>query len=148
MQLLLSMPVASQNKVNLLKESGFDDTEINNQLLLTYTIFQKAITGDVKATSIILKTIQNEDNEKTNAFNDALDDLFHIWSVKKARKNKIIKNSKHKNLLFFYQPVISTNSYLETFSVVNPIALYFQVLLAWKLLMLSTAVPNWFPSLS
>lgn len=78
MQLLLSMPVASQNKVNLLKESGFDDAEINNQLLLTYTIFQKAITGDVKATSIILKTIQNEDNEKTNAFNDALDDLFHI----------------------------------------------------------------------
>lgn len=88
MQLLLSMPVASQNKVNLLKESGFDDAEINNQLLLTYTIFQKAITGDVKATSIILKTIQNEDNEKTNAFNDTLDDLFHIWSVKKARKNK------------------------------------------------------------
>lgn len=78
MQLLLSMPVFSQSKANMLLEAGFDETEINNQLLLTYTIFQKALTGDVKATSLVFKTIQNEDNEKSNAFNDTLNDLFNI----------------------------------------------------------------------
>ena len=78
MQLLLSMPVASESKVNLLKEAGFSETEINNQLLLAYTIFQKALTGDVKATSLVFKTIQNEDSEKANVFNDTLNDLFNI----------------------------------------------------------------------
>ena len=98
MQLLLSMPVLSQNKANMLLEAGFDETEINNQLLLTYTIFQKALTGDVKATSLVFKTIQNEDNEKSNAFNDTLNDLFNIWSVKKAREILIISIS----LAYFY----------------------------------------------
>ena len=91
MQLLLSMPVFSQSKANMLLEAGFDETEINNQLLLTYTIFQKALTGDVKATSLVFKTIQNEDNEKSNAFNDTLNELFNIWSVEKARKIEKLK---------------------------------------------------------
>lgn len=78
MQLLLSMPVSNPRKANMLLEAGFEEAEINNQLLLTYTIFEKALTGDVKATSLVFKTIQNEDNEKSNNFNDSLNDLFNI----------------------------------------------------------------------
>ena len=43
-----------------------------------YIIFEKALTGDVKATSLVFKTIQNEDEEKANLFNDTLNDIFPI----------------------------------------------------------------------
>lgn len=78
LKLLLEMPVTNEVRVNRLKEAGFDDIEINNQLYLTYTIFEKALSGDVKATSLIFKTMQNEDGEKSNAFSDSLNDLFPI----------------------------------------------------------------------
>lgn len=77
-QLLLSMPVTSENEITKLHEAGFSDMEINNQVLLTYTIFEKALSGDVRAISLIFKTVQNVDSEKANVFNLALDDLFNI----------------------------------------------------------------------
>lgn len=78
LQLLLSMPVTNEIRLNKLREAGFTDIEINNQLFLTYTIFEKALSGDVKATSLIFKTVQNEDSEKANIFNDSLNDIFSI----------------------------------------------------------------------
>ena len=77
-QLLLSMPVSNESKINKLKEAGFIDTEMNNQLLLTYTVFEKALSGDVKAISLIYKTIQEEDYEKNNKANDILNDMFNF----------------------------------------------------------------------
>jgi len=77
-QILLSMPVSNESKKNKLKEAGFTDKEMNNQALLTYTIFEKALSGDVRATSLIFKTIQEEDNEKNNKVNDMLNDMFNI----------------------------------------------------------------------
>lgn len=64
MRILLEMPITNKSRINRLKEAGFEAEEINNQLYLTYSIFEKALTGDVKATSLIFKTIQNEDGEK------------------------------------------------------------------------------------
>lgn len=78
MKLLLEMPITNESRINKLMEAGFKESEINNQLYLTYTIFEKALTGDVKATSLIFKTIQNEDEEKANSFNDTLNDIFPI----------------------------------------------------------------------
>lgn len=78
MKLLLEMPITNESRIKKLKEAGFEESEINNQLYLTYIIFEKALTGDVKATSLIFKTIQNEDEEKSNIFNDTLNDLFNI----------------------------------------------------------------------
>ena len=78
MKLLLEMPISNESRINELKEAGFEESEINNQLYLTYSIFEKALTGDVKATSLVFKTIQNEDGEKANAFNDSLNDIFPI----------------------------------------------------------------------
>lgn len=78
MKLLLEMPITNESRINRLKEAGFQDGELNNQLYLTYTIFEKALTGDVKATTLVFKTIQNEDEEKANLFNDTLNDIFPI----------------------------------------------------------------------
>jgi hypothetical protein len=78
LKLLLEMPITNESRINRLKEAGFDESEINNQLYLTYTIFEKALTGDVKATSLVFKTIMREDEEKSNNFNDVMNDLFQI----------------------------------------------------------------------
>ena len=43
MKLLLEMPVVNKSRINKLKEVGFEESEINNQLYLTYTIFEKAL---------------------------------------------------------------------------------------------------------
>lgn len=78
LQLLLSMPVSSDYRINILKEAGFKETEINNQLYLTYSIFEKALTGDIRATALIFKTIQNEDEEKNNELTDEMNNIFKI----------------------------------------------------------------------
>ena len=78
LQLLLSMPITNKTRIDRLKEAGFEDNEINNQLYLTYTVFEKALSGDVRAISLIFKTMQNEDNEKANVFNDIINDIFIV----------------------------------------------------------------------
>jgi hypothetical protein len=78
LKILLEMPITKQERISKLKEAGFEENEINNQLYLTYTVFEKALTGDVKAISLVFKTIQNEDGEKSNSFNDALNSLFQL----------------------------------------------------------------------
>lgn len=78
LKILLEMPVSKDYRIKELQEAGFNESEINNQLYLTHKIFEKALSGDVKATSLIFKTIQNEDEEKTNARNDSFNDLFPI----------------------------------------------------------------------
>lgn len=78
MKILLEMPITNESRINRLKEAGFEEGEINNQLYLTYTIFEKALTGDVRATSLVFKTMQNEDEEKANSFSDTLNDLFQL----------------------------------------------------------------------
>ena len=71
LNLLLNMPVKSQLDIRKLKEAGFLDEELNNQTLLTYSLFEKALLGDTKATSLIFKIIQDSDNEKSNMLSDA-----------------------------------------------------------------------------
>lgn len=78
LSLLLNMPITNESKISTLRKAGFNDEEMNNQLLLTYTLFEKALTGDIRATSIIFKTIQNEDTEVSNNFSDKLNSLFDI----------------------------------------------------------------------
>lgn len=75
MKILLSMPVSSDYRINILKEAGFTEPEINNQLLLTYTIFEKAIKGDVRACEFIMKIIQVE-NENYNQELSKVDKLL------------------------------------------------------------------------
>ena len=78
LKILLDMPVSDSYGIRNLQEAGFDNSEMNNQLYLTYSLFEKAIGGDVKAISLIFKTIKNEDGEKANSFNDTINDLFTI----------------------------------------------------------------------
>ena len=78
LKFLLEMPITNEYRKKQLKEAGFEDNEINNQLYLIYSIFEKALTGDVRATSLIFKTMQNDDNEKATVFNDIINDIFIV----------------------------------------------------------------------
>lgn len=75
-QLLLNMPVSTQSDISKLKEAGFLDDEINNQTLLIYSLFEKALAGDTKAVSIIFRIMQETDEEKSNLIMDSLNVLF------------------------------------------------------------------------
>ena len=86
MKLLLEMPVSNDKRKKELIEAGFDEKEINNQLYLTHQIFEKAISGDLKATTLVFNIIQKEDIEKENNKNDSINDMFIIWSENKARE--------------------------------------------------------------
>lgn len=84
LQLLMNMPVMKEHRIEALRNAGFDDEEINNQLYLTYSLFEKALSGDIKAMTLVFKTLQSADGEKSNAFNDAINDIFSFWTVEEA----------------------------------------------------------------
>lgn len=77
-QTLLSLQVSDKNQFELLKQKGFNESEINNQLLIISSIFEKALNGDVKAFECISKIIQKEDIEKNNNSIDELNNIFKI----------------------------------------------------------------------
>lgn len=60
---LLDLPVADKKELEKLKEKGFEETEINNKLLMTYSLFEKAINGDIKAFNTIKGIIEKSDSE-------------------------------------------------------------------------------------
>ncbi len=78
LKLLLEMPVSKEYRMKELKEAGFNESEINNQLYLTHKIFEKALSGDIKATTLVFNIIQKEDIEKENNKNDNINDMFII----------------------------------------------------------------------
>lgn len=75
-QLLLEMPVQNENKRDKLIEAGFKKNEINNQLLLTYSIFEKALTGDIRACELIVKILEIE-KESNNQELSKVDELLY-----------------------------------------------------------------------
>lgn len=75
-KILLDMPVKQQSDINKLKDAGFLDEDIDNQTLLVYSLFEKALSGDTKAASMIFKIMQETDEEKSNMMFDSLNLLF------------------------------------------------------------------------
>lgn len=75
MKMLLEMPITNKNRINRLKEVGFEAEEINNQLSLTYSIFEKAINGDIRACELIFKII-NLEKESENQELAKVDELL------------------------------------------------------------------------
>lgn len=61
---LLSLPVTDTTKKRHLQETGFEEEEIDNKLLLTYSLFEKAINGDLKAFAMVQQIISETDKEK------------------------------------------------------------------------------------
>lgn len=68
MKTLLTLPAFDNNKKQKLNMLGFDESDITNKFLLTYALFEKALSGDVKAYSLIAKIISSDDKEKNNEF--------------------------------------------------------------------------------
>jgi hypothetical protein len=63
---LLDLPVRDRIDIDKLKASGFQEEEINNKLLMTYSLFEKAINGDIKAFNTIKGIIEKSDSENFN----------------------------------------------------------------------------------
>ena len=78
MKILLDLPISEKEKQKKLLEIGFKEEDINNLALLTYSTFEKALSGDIKATALIFKIMQDEDKERANSWNDSINSLFPI----------------------------------------------------------------------
>lgn len=75
-KMLLEMPITDETKIDKLAQMGFNESEMNNQAYLICALFEKAVSGDAKAMSLILSTIKKEDEEKANILNDAMNEMF------------------------------------------------------------------------
>ena len=57
MEILLELPIKSKRIKEQLKELGIDDDELNNQMALVVSMYQKALKGDTRAFEILRDTI-------------------------------------------------------------------------------------------
>nr|DAF83001.1 MAG TPA: hypothetical protein [Bacteriophage sp.] len=57
MEILLTLPIKSRKIKEQLNELGIDDTELNNQMALVVSMYQKALKGDTRAFEILRDTI-------------------------------------------------------------------------------------------
>ena len=57
MEILLTLPIKSKKLKEQLNELGIDDTELNNQMALVVSMYQKALKGDTRAFEILRDTI-------------------------------------------------------------------------------------------
>lgn len=57
MEILLTLPIKSRKIKQQLHDLGIDDTELNNQMALVVSMYQKALKGDTRAFEILRDTI-------------------------------------------------------------------------------------------
>ena len=53
MEMLLKLPPINAQAKQKIKELGIDEKEIDNQMLLMVTIFNKAMKGDIQAVNVV-----------------------------------------------------------------------------------------------
>ena len=73
MRILLELPPTDKEKFEALLKIGFDEEDITNKFLLSFTLLEKALNGDIKAYDLIEKMMANSDKEKRNEY---FGDLF------------------------------------------------------------------------
>lgn len=79
MEMLLKLPPINAQAKQKIKELGIDEKEIDNQMLLMVTIFNKAVKGDIQAVNVVRELIgeriqQAEVQIKQPTFIDDLED--------------------------------------------------------------------------
>ena len=79
MEMLLKLPPINAQAKQKIKELGIDEKEIDNQMLLMVTIFNKAMKGDIQAVNVVRELIgeriqQAEVQIKQPTFIDDLED--------------------------------------------------------------------------
>lgn len=79
MEMLLKLPPINVQAKQKIKELGIDEKEIDNQMLLMVTIFNKAMKGDIQAVNVVRELIgeriqQAEVQIKQPTFIDDLED--------------------------------------------------------------------------
>lgn len=65
-KLLLDMPIASENISNTMKELGFQEEDLTNQMAVLVSVFKKAMNGDVRAAEFLRDTAGQNDAKNEN----------------------------------------------------------------------------------
>ena len=63
-QQLLELPLVNKNSKEQIKALGIDDKDIDNQMALIISMFQKALKGDTKAFELLRDTIGEKPKEE------------------------------------------------------------------------------------
>lgn len=66
---LLELPVKNEKLKNKIKELGISDKDIDNQMAITISIFNRALNGDTKAFEVIRDTIGEKPVEQIQNLN-------------------------------------------------------------------------------
>lgn len=61
---LLNMPIKSENIKESLRQLGFEDDDLNNQMAILVSVWKKSMEGDVKAAEFIRDTAGQKPVEK------------------------------------------------------------------------------------
>ena len=69
LEMLLNLPVKNDKIKSKLKELGVEASETNNQMAMTLALFQKALSGDVRAYEIIRDTIGEKPVDRVENIN-------------------------------------------------------------------------------
>lgn len=64
LELLMSLPVQDEKVKTKVETLGIEDKNIDNQMLITVALFQKALKGDTRAIELIRDTIGEKPVEK------------------------------------------------------------------------------------
>jgi hypothetical protein len=78
LNILLNLPITDEKQIEHLKNMGFETEELNNQLLITNSLFEKAVAGDTSAIKTLVGLLQNEDTERKSRVIDDIDSLFEF----------------------------------------------------------------------
>lgn len=69
LEILLALPVKSEETKTKIKALGIKDEEINNQMAMTIALYQEALKGNTKAVEIIRDTIGEKPIEQIQNLN-------------------------------------------------------------------------------
>ena len=88
-QLLLDMPVKSENIAKSMKQLGFEDDDLNNQMAILISVWKKAMEGDVKAAEFLRDTSGQKPADKIMVTEDdsSVEEMERYFNERKQERN-------------------------------------------------------------
>lgn len=88
LDLLLSLPVTNTKTKNKIKKLGIEEDDIDNQMAMTVSIYQKASKGNVKAYELIRDTLGEKPIEKVSVDNSKATKVLESINKQLNRKKQ------------------------------------------------------------
>ena len=85
LEILLALPVKSEKIKGKIKSLGLKNSEINNQMAITVSLYQQALKGNTKAIEIIRDTLGEKPKDNVNISGE-VNNPFKGLSTEELRK--------------------------------------------------------------